>query len=311
MPEKLEVPDLEIEELDDKETSSQDASGEENTSGQGDDESSEDDKSKKITVPNLSDDDLSEVASVLSGQGINKGNVNQLMTNNQAYQRMLYLMENDPTQLLSMVEQVNPRAAKNLMEKITDAYIDRYDNSDEDDDDRGKRGNRGRGSRQQNNPELRQVMEAVQRLQNRFDAGDQATQYEALRKSFESKVNQYFDAGDLKDLPAKDKRALKALLKESLAEDPKAYANIQKGRFVDIPSHLQKVLDDWTTDTTGEESNQKTERGRVRDNARREVTVGAGNETGGESRGVSTDDDWEGAVKEIAHDLNKARAKRK
>lgn len=320
MGDTLRVPNLEIEEEDDQRTQDQDATEIDETEGQGgpDDDQQQDDEQagdgrKRITVPDLSEDDSKEILETLRSSGVNRENLPNVVTQAQAYNRLLEMLQTNPRQFVQTIEKINPRAAARLLEDVTEEYIDRYDTSDDQDDKRG-RGNRGRGSNSNGRMprEFNQLVELVNGIKTRLDTQDQQAAYENLRGSFAGKLDQYFNAGDLKELDAKDKKALKALVKESLAEDPRAYANVQRGNFTDIPRHLQKVLDDWTADHTGGATEESERRETVRKGSQKTVQPGASNEDGvsrsDTERMPGGDDIWEGAVQELARDLNRGKA---
>lgn len=309
----LQVPNLEMEEV--RDDSVEDASQQETHPGSDNQEGAGGEQStggeEKITVPNLNlDTDESEaISQLLTTAGVtSRANVEALINNNQVFNNFFRTMETDPIAAFDAIRRVNPRLRDRIYEAVAEDYIRENDTSD-DQDDRSRAGNRGRGSRDMVNPEVARLTETVTKLQQRLDTQDQQTQYQGLRKAFADRIDAYFNAGDLKSLPRVDKSSLKALLKESLAEDTDAFQRIQRGNFVDIPKHLQKVLDQFTADKKGDETADRKDRDTVAAGARKEVATGAGVDaiTGRDTGARGTGDIWEDAVTELAGDLNRSK----
>lgn len=310
----LTVPNLEIEEVQDDpnqdaldQGTHPDGEGQEGTGGEGTTGTE-----KKITVPslNLDTDDSEAITQLLSSAGVtSRANVEQLINNNNTFTNFFRTLETDPVAAVEAIGRVNPRLRDRIYEEITEDYIRKYESTD--DAGEGTRaGDRGRGRMNNANPEVLQLREQLTKIQQRLDAGDQQTQYQSLRTAFANRVSAYFEAGDLKDLTAADKRNLKARLKESLAEDGDAFQRIQRGSFIDIPKHLQKVLDEYTAETRDDQDRSKNDREKVAAGARKDIAAGPGVDsvTGRDTASANKGDIWDDAVNELAADLKNAKS---
>jgi hypothetical protein len=266
-------------------------------------------KSFKVDdLPQVSQEDAAEIASILVGAGYKKENINSLLTQANGFQRANYLLENNPQEFMRVLQRSAPKVYEKLLESATDDYLERHKDELEADDGAAKGSNKGRGA-SSNDPDVAELKQAVGEIKKFLEGQRVSAQYQDLKRDYDSKVNMLLDKLPKEDFSTRDRKAIKALLHNSLAEDAQAQQRIAGRNFTDLPRHLQSVLDDWTADTTSQSDAEKQRREEVAASADKEPVAGADGAGGKKSAASESGDIWEDAVQAVAGDLNKSRKK--
>lgn len=250
------------------------------------------------------DPDTQEVIDILTQAGVTKQNINVVLGSAQTLSQFNYLLENDPKQLVRRLEANNPRVGKQLLETISDLYIERYYQPDEESD--GKSGGTKSRGAVSESPEMAAMREDLNNIKMALAGQSRNAAYQELRKNYNAKLDE--SISKLTDLSAKDRKAIKALANQSLAEDPKAMERIQAGFFVDIPRHVKSVVDDWTADNSKATEDEKAEREKQKAGSGKQITEAARPTGEREAGKEGSGDIWEDAAQGMAKELQKAAA---
>lgn len=256
----------------------------------------------------FTDADAQETMDVLAQMGFNKSNVHQLVQQGQSLQTINYWLQTNPKKFFDYLETVNPEMFEKAIDAASDFYLERHP-PNSDDTAQGSR-SRAAASDISNHPAMRAMQARLDRVEQERREEKAANQLAAAKQGYEQKVDSLFKTNEgLKKLPARDQKALKAMLYSSITQDRAAVERIQSGVYGDIPRHLQPILADWTADTVSASQAETNARKTVENNATKEVAAGANN-NGSSSQTQSSGDPWDDAAAAIAGELNKAKGKK-
>ncbi len=292
------------------ETPAQDAAGQGQPSGDGSPEQAaaagegKPQEKPKVAaeVPQVTDQDAVAIAEHLASFGYTKDNIDSLLSEGQAFKQFSYLVDNNPDELLRSIERWNPEAYQRLIDKASDHYLERHYSPEESDE--GKAGAPQSRGAVAVTPELRELDRRLAQIESVLVQSHQAAAAQQVRTAYEAKVNEL--VGKL-GLSAKDQKAVRAMLNDSIANDPGARMRVNQGILVDVPRHLQKVLADWTADTVGHAEAEKQRRAEVEGRAVKHETA-----AGAVAQGTQVpkpEDSWEAAEQAFAQALLKSRKK--
>jgi hypothetical protein len=248
------------------------------------------------TTTAFKDEDAVEIATMLADAGYTKANIQNLLATPQIVSRLSNMLENDPQEFFKYIERQSPQVAAKFLNKLTDIYIDRYN---EEDASEGE----GKGGKPDREPawarELReQNAQILQENQNRRAQ----EHYAAVQSTYHQKVDAYIDKLP-GDLSARDKRSIKLWLNDSIGSDAGAVTRINNGSFLDIPRHLNKVLAEFNEKTTDAATKNADAREKVAKNASKENT----NAAAASATSVNAADSWDETEKAFANALTKAK----
>ena len=278
---------------------------------EGTDDKSTDDTSKdgegEKTDPLASLLDGDDQVDPLAALGITPDTAPELTKKAQAFDVVTGLLETNPRLFLDEVEKKFPGQFQKLITEASDRFVAMH--SDLEDGPEGSGSKAGKTA-----PEVTKLQRMVADLQSRLDKSDSKDQQTAeetrttgLRQQFESKLETLLKHPVLKDLPARDKKAIAALTRQSLSNDRSAMESVTKGNFKDVAIHLKTVVTDWTKDVMDTNKQEHKDRQDVKDRGVQSMTSGA-HAAAGE---VENDDEgWDKTVTSFADSLLKSQKRK-
>lgn len=254
------------------------------------------------------DKEATETLEKLADLGITPDSAEGVATKAQAFDNVLNLLQNNPRTFLNELEKFNPKGFNALLDQAADRYLELHPPSSA----AGEGGSGGAGagsagsSRGANDPVMAELTALRQRLDEK-DARDQENDHRqrlsSIKSQYETKVTSLIDK--LTELKPRDRKAVRALVNDSVSNDPKAIAEINRGQFTSVAKHLQTVMTDWTADTTNASADEHAKREGVKNaGSRADAATAAAGQSGGE-RAQGTDD-WD----DVAESFAKAMVKR-
>ncbi len=211
------------------------------------------------------------------------------------------LMLNNPNLLLDELEKMDPGAAKRLLDKATDRYIERYGDKDSETD-------RTAGDKSKElSPDAKKLLTRLEKLETERNAErdadakrSQAAQGQAIQAALDKKVEAIFEK--VPQLAKADRKGVRSLIMDSLGANKEDVAQIVNGNLSVVSKHAKAILEEHFKDRKAEIDAQKEARSKVTDKAQTNVAAGAA-PAAGEQKGA----DWESAIQGVASALSKAK----
>jgi len=245
-------------------------------------------------------------ADPLAELGITTETAPELTKKAQAFDVFTGLIETNQRLLLDEIEKKFPTEYQKLITEASDRFVAMHE---------GKDGNEGGESKAgKTAPEVAKLERSIASLAARLDQNDSKEQQaseevrtQGLRTAFEGRMKSLLDHPVLKDVPARDKKAIAALTRESLSNDSTARENVSKGNFQDLAVHLKSVVSDWAKDFTNANKQEHTDRKGVKDRGESPVHSGP-HPAAGEVE--SADENWDLTVNSFADSLLKSQKRK-
>lgn len=221
----------------------------------------------------VKDDEAAAIGRALMESGYTQAQLNDLLQAPQALNSLRHIIENNPQELVSMLERNNPEAAKRFLEVTSDEWLQRNRQF--------LPANQGDGKDPKNVPsELISQVEALQGKLNQMETREQqranAAALASVRARYDARVDDLFnqlpkDMG----LTKSESQALRAYLDKELSNDPVSVTRVSQGNFVDVPKKFQSIIEGWSGDRKAAVEAEKTAREAAKRGARPEFTPGA------------------------------------
>lgn len=207
------------------------------------------------------DKEAAELGKMLLDSGFSKDQLPDLLQAPNALQSIQFMIRNNPAEFLNMLERTDSNAAKAFHEKMADIYVERYA-------DKGTPAGNGKPAA---DPSLMQEIAALREKTNRLETEQQQrdanAQLARLESSYRGRVDELFNkVKEATPLTKSEERALRAQLDADLATDSMAKKRISNGNFVDVPTKLNTIIRDWTSD---KKSSAEAEKSRREDSSKR------------------------------------------
>jgi hypothetical protein len=183
--------------------------------------------------------EAAEIGRVLMESGYSKDQLNQLLETPKALEALRYAIENDPRDLITMLQRNNPAAAERLIEAGADRFVEQYG-------DKSKATGKPTGDTSDLMREIEALREQTNRLQNEQQRRDLAAANAAVLNRYNSRVDDLLSLKEVKELiPTKSEaKNIKARLNVELGADPSIVQRINAGNFVDVPKVFQSIIDE-------------------------------------------------------------------
>lgn len=217
------------------------------------------------------DTEATALGRVLMESGYTQAQLTDLLAAPQALQSLRHIIENNPSELVAMLERNNPEAAKRFLEETSDAWLQR---------------NRQfippteGGKPVDKSSELISEVESLRSELNQVKTREQQRAQQATLAQVQSRYTARVD--DLFNQLPKDigltkteQTALRAYLDKELANDPVAVGRVSQGNFVDVPRKFQSIIEGLATDRKAAAEADKTARETAKRGAHTEFTSGA------------------------------------
>jgi len=199
--------------------------------------------------------DAAELGKVLIESGFTREQLPDLLQAPNALQSIQFMVRNNPAEFLNMLERTDPQAAKAFHEKMADIYVERYADKNPP---KGKDAPTADPSLMQ---EIAALREKVNQSETREQQRENAAALARLESSYRGRVDELFNkVKETVTLTKSEERALRANLDADLAVDAVAKKRISTGNFVDLPTKLNTIIRDWTTDKKDAAEGDKTRR---------------------------------------------------
>lgn len=243
------------------------------------------------------DNEASEIGRLLMESGYTKERVSDLLQAPQALQSLRYLMDNNPTEFLNLLERTNPTSGEKFLETMADTYVKRYAPKDT-----------STGSPSKNTDvqaEMASLKEQLEGFRSAQLQRDQAAATAQVKSRYDARVEDLF--GQLPkelNLTKAETKSLRARLNEELASDPVSMQRVTQGNFYDVPRKLQTILDEWSADRKSAAEAAKTAREASEKAARIEFNNGPSPFT--VDVPTSATESWEATEDALAAALEKA-----
>ena len=222
---------------------------------------------------NVQDTEAVALGRALMESGYTQAQLTELLAAPQALQSLRHIIENNPSELVAMLERNNPEAAKRLLEETSDAWLQR---------------NRqfippaegGKSADKNISSELMSEVETLRTELNQVKTREQQRAQQAslaqVQSRYTSRVDDLFNQlpKDL-GLTKTDQTALRALLDKELAADAIAVSRVSQGNFVDVPKKFQSIIEGLASDRKAAAEADKTAREAAKRGAHAEFTSGA------------------------------------
>lgn len=261
---------------------------------------------KETKTTEFLDKEANEALDKLAEMGITPDSAEGIMQKAEAFGNVLNLLQNNPGSFLMELEKNDPKAFNGLLDRATDRYLELHPPSSAAGG--GGSGGAGAGSAGASRGEQDPVTVELKALRERLDARDQRDSENDSRQRLSSIKTQYEEKvtgllGKLTELTPRDRKAVRALVNESVSLDKQALVEINRGQFTSIAKHLQTVMTEWTADTKNASAFDHDKRTNIRDSASRASdAAAAAGQTGGESsRGK---DDWDDVAESFGRALS-------
>jgi len=201
------------------------------------------------------DTSAAELGQILLDSGYSKDQINDLLAAPNALQSIQFMIRNNPAEFLNMLERTDATAAKAFHEKMADIYVERYA------DKGGKQTAGGKEVDQSLMQEVAALREETRTLRTEQQQRDNAAQLARLESSYRGRVDELFNKiKEATPLTKSEERALRADLDSQLAQDGAAKKRISSGNFVDVPTKLNTIIRDWTSDKKSAAEAEKSRR---------------------------------------------------
>lgn len=215
-----------------------------------------------VAAPSPEDADALEVGRLLIGSGYSKEQVNDILQAPQALASLRHLINENPRELISLLDRTNPDVAKKLLDAASDEFVKRY----------GKDEPATGSTKKDAPPELMAEVESMRSELNQFrtereQAAARATMA-SVKARYDARVDDLFnqlpkDSG----LTKAEVKALRARIDTELASDPTVVQRVSNGNFVDVPLKFKAVIDEWVGDRKSAADAEKRRRDGVVDGA--------------------------------------------
>lgn len=252
----------------------------------------------------VKDSEAAAIGNALMEAGYTQAQLNELLQAPQALNSLRHIIENNPQELVSMLERNNPEAAKRFLEITSDEWLQRNRQF--------LPANQGAGDGKdgKNVPsELMSEVESLRNKVNQFETREQQRASAAALASVQARYNSRVDDlfGQLpKDmgLTKTEQTALRALLDKQLADDPISVTRVSQGNFVDVPKKFQSIVEGWSGDRKAAVEAEKTAREASKRGAHVEFSPGANPFLVDIPTGTA--DSWDNTESEFAKALERA-----
>lgn len=252
----------------------------------------------------FANEEAAQVLERLESLGITPDQAEAIATKAGAFDSVVEMLTSDPGAFFNQMRLNNPKMFWNVLEKATDIYLELKPPSGRQGG--GKSGaDAGSTGNQQDNP----VMEAIADLRRRLDEREERDQATAAQQRVGEIKRQYNEKLDgflskVPNLSARDRKAVKAMINDSVSQDQKAITEINRGQFVSLARHVQQILNDWTAETKKAASEEQQMREQVAQ-AGTKSAPNAAEQAGGQQAGRK--DDWDDVGTAFARDLMKSK----
>ena len=213
-----------------------------------------------VATPSQADTDAMEVGRLLLESGYTKGQINDVMQSPGALAQLRHLINENPQELINLLDRSNPDASKKLLDTAADEYVKRYGK----DTPAGKKDDPNSGLM----AEVESLRTQVNQFQNQRDQERAAAQMASTKSRYDARVADLFSSLPKETgLTPAETKALKARVDAELAADPSVVQRVANGNFVDVPHKFKAVIDVWSSDRKAAAT--------AADNKRRGVSDGA------------------------------------
>jgi hypothetical protein len=182
-----------------------------------------------------------EVGRILIESGYSKGQINDVLQAPGALGQLRHLINENPQELINLLDRSNPDASKKLLDTAADEYVKRYGK----DTPAGKKDDPNSGLM----AEVESLRNQVTQFQTQRDQERAAATMASTKSRYDARVADLFNSLPKETgLTGAETKALKARVDAELAADPSVVQRVASGNFVDVPHKFKAVLDEWASD---------------------------------------------------------------
>jgi hypothetical protein len=220
-----------------------------------------------VAAPSPEDAEAMEVGRLLIGSGFSKAQVNDVLQAPGALVQLRHLINENPQELINLLDRSNPDASKKLLDTAADEYVKRYGK----DAPAGKKDDPNSGLM----AEVESLRNQLNQFQSRAEQERNAVAMASIQARYNARVTDLF-AQLPKDtaLTSAETKALTARVNAELAADPTVVQRVAAGNFVDVPHKFKAVIDEWASDRKAAATASDKQRKGVSDNANAEFLGG-------------------------------------
>ena len=220
-----------------------------------------------VATPSQADTDAMEVGRLLLESGYTKGQINDVMQSPGALAQLRHLINENPQELINLLDRSNPDASKKLLDTAADEYVKRYGK----DTPAGKKDDPTPGLM----AEVESLRTQVTQFQTQRDQERAAIAMASTKSRYDARVADLFSSLPKETgLTPAETKALKARVDAELAADPSVVQRVASGNFVDVPHKFKAVLDEWASDRKAAATAADDKRRGVSNNANAEFLGG-------------------------------------
>lgn len=220
----------------------------------------------------VTDNEAVEIGRLMLESGYTRDKVNQVLEAPQALNSLRYLINNNPTEFLNLLERTDPTTGERFLETMADTYVKRYAPKGDSTQSNG-------ASKGNDSPELMSqiaaLREQVQGFQTAQQQRDNAAAMAQIKSRYDARVDDLFSQlpKDL-SLNKAEVKALRAQLNEELGADPNVVQRVSNGNFVDVPSKFKSVIEGWSMERKAAAEATTKSRERTTSNAFADFSAG-------------------------------------